>query len=433
MGLYRRLVRPFVHLMPGQLVIQFTDRCNARCPQCGMRVSENFGRTTLTVDDVKRSLDHAAKIGIRAVSFTGGEPFLCFEELLELIHHAGAAGLKYIRTGTNGFQFWRALGPNFEVEVARIADRLAATPLRNLWVSLDSAVPEVHEQMRGFPGVVRAIERALPIFHERDIYPSANLGINRNIGGDDTRQIRLGDDSKHDEPLFVASYRAAFRRFYQCVLDLGFTTVNACYPMSMESLGDADEMSAVYAATSANSIVRFTPREKSLLYATLAEVIPEYRNRIRVFSPLCSLYALSEDHARSAKRSYTCRGGVDFFFVDSRDGNTYPCGYRGAESLGRFWGLDRVRVDRKRTCRSCDWECFRDPSELAGPLIQAAADPFGLLHRFRRDRTFFRLWLRDWRYYRACNFFDGRRPPHLQRLGRFAPNTPKPNGELIKT
>ena len=330
---------------------------------------------------------------------------------------------------------WRALGQRFEDEVARIADRLAATPLRNLWISLDSAIPDVHEEMRGFPGVVGAIERALPIFHERGIYPSANLGINRNVGGDDTRQIRLDKGERGCEEqasLFVASYRAAFRRFYRQLLDLGFTTVNACYPMSMESLGATEEMSAVYAATSADSVVRYSPREKALLYTALAEVIPEYRSRLRIFSPLCSLHALSRDYASSDSTSYPCRGGIDFFFVDSRDGNTYPCGYRGTENFGKFWEIDRVAVSRRNECRSCDWECFRDPSELAGPLFQVVSDPVGLLARLRRDREFFRLWLEDWRYYRACDFFDGRRPLHEERLSRFAPKPQKVSAELIK-
>jgi len=383
-----------------------------------MRVSEQFSRKTLAVDDVKRALDHAAKIGISAVSFTGGEPLLCFDQVVDLIEHAGRLGIKYIRTGTNAFQLWQARGLNFDVEVRRIAERLAATPLRNLWISLDSAVPEVHEEMRGFPGVVDAIERALPIFHEAGIYPSANLGINRNVGGDATRDVRLDETDGSDER-FAESYHTAFRRFYARACDMGFTIVNACYPMSMESLPDADQMGAVYAATSADSVVCFSPREKALLYRTLSGVIPEFRGQLQIFSPRCSLHALAQEHAGQAGSSYPCRGGIDYFFIDSQDGNTYPCGYRGNDNLGKFELFDRASTDRKFECRQCDWECFRDPSELAGPLMQAAADPIGLWGRFRRDREFFRLWWQDLQYYRACNFFDGRRPPRLDRLRRF--------------
>ena len=33
--------------VPGQLVIQYTDACNARCPQCGMRTTERYLRSKL--------------------------------------------------------------------------------------------------------------------------------------------------------------------------------------------------------------------------------------------------------------------------------------------------------------------------------------------------------------------------------------------------
>ncbi len=72
--------------------------------------------------------------------------------------------------------------PGGNDRIRRLVEMLADTPLRNFWISLDSADPAVHERMRGFPGVVAGIEKALPIFHQHGIYPSANLGINRNMG-----------------------------------------------------------------------------------------------------------------------------------------------------------------------------------------------------------------------------------------------------------
>ena len=91
--------------LPGQLIIQLTDRCNATCPQCGMNINERFPRHSLSPDDVRRMIDAAADRGIAAISFTGGEPLLPLGDLVALINHAGAAGMSYIRTGTNGFAF----------------------------------------------------------------------------------------------------------------------------------------------------------------------------------------------------------------------------------------------------------------------------------------------------------------------------------------
>ena len=169
--------------LPGQLIIQLTDRCNATCPQCGMNIRERYPRHTLVRDDVRRMIDAAARQGIDAVSFTGGEPLLVLNDLVDLIRHAGAAGITFIRTGTNGFSFQSPDKPDFSDRVHRLAETLAATPLRNFWISIDSADPETHEQMRGFAGVIRGIERAIPIFHAHGLHPSANLGINRNLNG----------------------------------------------------------------------------------------------------------------------------------------------------------------------------------------------------------------------------------------------------------
>ncbi|MDY7037306.1 MAG: hypothetical protein SV375_14220 [Thermodesulfobacteriota bacterium] len=51
---------------PEQLIIQLTDKCNARCPQCGMRITEKFRRSTLPPDLVKRIIDTAAQRRVRA-------------------------------------------------------------------------------------------------------------------------------------------------------------------------------------------------------------------------------------------------------------------------------------------------------------------------------------------------------------------------------
>ena len=115
-------------------------------------------------------------------------------------------------------------------------DQLAETELRNFWISLDSAVDDCHERMRGFAGVVAGIEKALPIFHRVGIYPAVNLGINRNVGGHLTRRLRpaaFGSESAYLAS-FYSRYRKAFERFYRRALDLCFSMANTCYPMSIE-------------------------------------------------------------------------------------------------------------------------------------------------------------------------------------------------------
>lgn len=388
---------------PGQVVIQYTDHCNASCPQCGMRREAPFERSLLGVDRAKEIIDCAARAGVSAISITGGEPLLFLDDVVELLRHAGQAGIPYLRTGTNGFLFCGSDSPEFTRRIETIAGKLAGTDLYTLWISIDSADPATHESMRGFPGVIRGIEKALPIFHSHGIYPAANLGMNRNMG-----RYRL------DAGFTAQQGREACTQFYDFVTNLGFTIANACYPMSAE--GDS-ELNAVYAATADADLVRFSTAEKITLFNALSETIPRYRGKLRIFTPRCSLHALVGQYEE--KSTYPCRGGLDFFFVDAREGNIYPCGYRGSEQLAGLAAFPELRPLSAVPCRKCDWECFRDPSEMAGPLLEFFDSPLQLFKRLIRNPDFFRFWQQDVRYYRACGYFNGRAAPDYQRMKHF--------------
>ncbi len=387
--------------IPGQLIIQYTDSCNGTCPQCGMRRSENYKRSTLPEKEICKIIDSAARQNIQALSFTGGEPFLFKERLIEMIHYASERKIPFIRTGTNGFMFTGWQSPDFTDRMHRFAEELSNTKLRNFWISIDSAETDTHEQMRGLKGVIKGIEKALPIFHQHGIYPSANLGINRNTGGAGKISPKMTDPE-----VFFYEWVQAFELFYKFVIDLGFTMTNACYPMSIET--DASNQDAVYGATSECSLVAFSKEEKIQLFKALMATIPKYRYSIRIFTPMVSLYSLIKQYEGHDEFAHPCRGGIDFFFIDAQKGNTYPCGYRGNEHLGKFYDLDINSLKKTPFCRDCDWECFRDPSEQIGFLIETIRNPLNFLGD-RKDPLYRALWKQDIRYYRQCDFFDGRR------------------------
>jgi hypothetical protein len=388
-----------------------------------MNTTQPFDRHRLGLKYLQGMIDNAGARRIGAVSFTGGEPLLLLEDLVAMLDYAGAAGIPYIRTGTNGFVFRHPERPDFDARMHRLAARLAATPIRNFWISIDSADPGTHEKMRGFKGVVAGIRRALPIFHAHGLYPSANLGLNRNLGGEASIPILPRAHTTAQAADYVAALHKGLDLFFRQVADLGFTIANVCYPMSLDDDADPGDLQAVYGATSVDTVVSFAAHEKTLLFDTLAGVIRAHRSRLRIFAPLCSLHALKQQFG-NGHHGYACRGGIDFFFVDAAAGHTFPCGYRGREDLGPFGPVDQGVDPALRDCYQCEWECFRDPSELTGPVRELFTRPLALLRRMRRDPEFFRCWWEDLRYYRACDFFDGRRPADMGRLQAFATGRP---------
>ena len=114
----------------------------------------------------------------------------------------------------------------------------------------------------------------------------------------------------------------------------------------------------------------------------------------------------------------TGRGGSDFLFIDATRGHAFPCGYRSEDDLGPFWEL-RDLPEEACDCRRCDWECFRDPSELLGPFGAALTSPVEMFRKFSSRPGAFGTWLTDLRYYLACDTFDGTRPMRAERLERF--------------
>lgn len=406
---------------PGQLIIQMTDRCNAHCPQCSMRVTENFTRNSLAPEQCKQIIDKAVERGVQALSITGGEPLLHFNQVCDVIQYASTAGIKYTRTGTNGYLFRNPESADFMDRAKDIVEKIAGSSVRNFWISIDSAEPTTHENMRGFGNVIKGIEKVIPLFHANGLYPTANLGINRNLGGSQpsflTNRKPVVPEQKDQ---FVDSVQKGLSNFFRLAQELGFTIVNFCYPMSAEG---NDELEAVYPASSAEHIVCFSNLEKSWLFEAMLEVVPQFRSSLRIFSPLSTIDTMKRFYNKETITPFPCKGGLDYFFINAGDGKTYPCGYRGMNCYGDYRVVDPTDIPEteKFDCIRCDWECFRDPTEFFGPLSHGLGNPLSIFTTYKRDKEFYKLWFADLKYYRACDFFNGRKDLNSKKLASYSP------------
>lgn len=88
--------------MFNKLAIVMTDKCSASCDVCCFACSPG-GKHTLSNALMKDAIRQASEMKeIQAVGFTGGEPFMVYDQLVECCAYAKSQGLK-ITVNTNGF------------------------------------------------------------------------------------------------------------------------------------------------------------------------------------------------------------------------------------------------------------------------------------------------------------------------------------------
>ncbi|HSY05154.1 MAG TPA: GTP 3',8-cyclase MoaA [Steroidobacteraceae bacterium] len=135
------------------LRISVMDRCNFRCPYCMPRETfhERYrflgSHERLSFDEIVRLARLFARLGVRKLRLTGGEPLLR-ANLPDLIGDlTDIAGIEDVALTTNG------------ILLARYAAELKAAGLQRVTVSLDSLDPQVFARMSGgFGGVTDVLD-----------------------------------------------------------------------------------------------------------------------------------------------------------------------------------------------------------------------------------------------------------------------------------
>ena len=166
-------VPPFILIAP-------TYRCQCHCIHCAVDSSQTGEKYEMTTAPIKSVIDQAKELGVIQVVFTGGEP-LMREDITELVAHAHEAGL-ITRVITNGLLLNRAL----------VKD-LKKAGLTQCSVSIDDADPEIHDRLRGFPGLFKqAIEGIKNLSDFNILCQIHTYAAKRNIPDGLERIIELG-------------------------------------------------------------------------------------------------------------------------------------------------------------------------------------------------------------------------------------------------
>ncbi len=128
--------------------IAVTEKCNLRCTYCMPEEGVDFPdqSAVLTAAEIQRSVETLAKMGIRKVRFTGGEP-LVRKDIIEIVAStAQTLGVKAVHLTTNGLLF------------PKYAEDLLKAGLTGVNISLDSLVEEKFERITRRPGLDKVLE-----------------------------------------------------------------------------------------------------------------------------------------------------------------------------------------------------------------------------------------------------------------------------------
>ena len=130
------------------VVWNLTRTCNLRCLHCYTDSAAKRYPDELTTSQCKTVLDDLAEFKVPAVLFSGGEPMVR-PDLFELAAHARDRGL-HVVLSTNGTLIDR-----------KVAQRFKDLKFAYIGISLDSAIPRVHDEFRGVTG---AFQRSMEGF-----------------------------------------------------------------------------------------------------------------------------------------------------------------------------------------------------------------------------------------------------------------------------
>ena len=144
----------------GSIVV--TYKCNLRCPMCFLWKgpvdhTQEHTKKELSHEEMIKLIDDFAEIGTAGIGFTGGEPLLR-PDMLDLIKYTKKKGM-VTHMSSNGWV----------VSVKDIAKKVVESGLDAIGFSVDGALPETHDSIRGkgsHERVLKAIDNIVSLRKE---------------------------------------------------------------------------------------------------------------------------------------------------------------------------------------------------------------------------------------------------------------------------
>jgi radical SAM protein with 4Fe4S-binding SPASM domain len=141
-----------------------TRKCNLKCPHCYINATTQELKDELTTEEAKKLIDQICEVSRPLLILSGGEPLLR-QDVFELVRYGASKGLKM------------GLGSNGSFIDGTAAKRLKDAGIETVSISLDSHIPEQHDEFRGVRGSWEKAVNAIKALEENGVLVQVNTTL----------------------------------------------------------------------------------------------------------------------------------------------------------------------------------------------------------------------------------------------------------------
>ena len=143
-----------------------TRKCDLKCSHCYINATAQNYDNELNTAESKRLIDQLSEVSRPMLILSGGEPLLR-NDVFELIRYGTEKGLKM------------ALGSNGGLIDNEVACQLKEAGISTVSISLDSSLPEQHDEFRGSTGSWQKAINAIKALRENGVLVQVNTTLTR--------------------------------------------------------------------------------------------------------------------------------------------------------------------------------------------------------------------------------------------------------------
>ncbi|MDX1814089.1 MAG: radical SAM protein, partial [Candidatus Bathyarchaeia archaeon] len=141
-----------------------TRKCNLKCSHCYVNATTQQLKNELNTEESKNLIDQICEVSKPLLILSGGEPLLR-PDVYELVRYGASKGLKM------------GLGSSGSLIDAAAAKRLKDAGIETVSISLDSHIPEQHDEFRGVSGSWDKAVGAIKALQENGVLVQVNTTV----------------------------------------------------------------------------------------------------------------------------------------------------------------------------------------------------------------------------------------------------------------